>query len=88
MLFNSYEFILAFLPVTLVVFFVLGRTSATLAVGWLALASVFFYGWWNPRFVALLLVSVLFNYCLGYVISRHAMQRKGKGVLTFAVVTN
>lgn len=88
MLFNSYEFILAFLPVTLVVFFVLGRTSATLAVGWLALASVFFYGWWNPKFVALLLASVVFNYCLGYVISRHATQRKGKGLLTFAVVAN
>ena len=42
MLFNSYEFLFAFLPVTLVAFFVLGRASASLAVASLTLASVFF----------------------------------------------
>jgi len=88
MLFNSYEFIFAFLPVTLVVFFVLGRSSARLAVAWLALASIFFYGWWNPKFVALLLASAVANYGFGYFIARHAMQRRGKSMLTFAVVAN
>src|SRR6266852_2489610 len=88
MLFNSYEFILGFLPVTLFGFFVLGRTSARLAVAWLALASVFFYGWWNLKFVSLLLGSAVVNYGFGYFIALHAMQRSGKVVLTFAVVAN
>ena len=88
MLFNSYEFILGFLPVTLAGFFVLGRTSARLAIAWLALASVFFYGWWNLKFVSLLLGSAVVNYGFGYFIALHAMQRRGKVVLTFAVIAN
>ena len=57
MLFNSYAFIFVFLPVTLVVFFLLGRARQALAAGWLTAASLFFYGWWNPAFVGLLLVA-------------------------------
>jgi hypothetical protein len=38
MLFNSYEYILVFLPVTVLVFLLLGRSSRTLALGWLILA--------------------------------------------------
>ena len=48
MLFNSHAFIFLFLPLTLLVFFGLGRFSAKLAAGWLAIASLFFYGWWSP----------------------------------------
>lgn len=88
MLFNSYEFLLIFLPVTLAVFFVLGRSSLRFAAAWLALASLFFYGWWNPKFVTLLLASVVANYGFGYFIARHTMQRKGKAMLIIAVVAN
>ena len=48
MLFNSYAFIFLFLPVTLLVFFQFGKSRAMLAAGWLAAASLVFYGWWNP----------------------------------------
>ena len=52
MLFNSYEFIFLFLPLTAAVFFVLSDTGwARAAAGWLCLASVFFYGYWSPRVV-------------------------------------
>jgi D-alanyl-lipoteichoic acid acyltransferase DltB (MBOAT superfamily) len=72
MLFNSHAFIFLFLPVTFAVFFVLARTSHLLAAGWLAAASVFFYGWWNPAYVALLLASIVFNYIAGMRISQAA----------------
>ncbi len=62
MLFNSYPFVFLFLPITLAGFFALGRQSRGLAIAWLALASLFFYGWWNPAYVALLLASITFNY--------------------------
>ena len=61
MLFNSYAFLFAFLPVALVGYFLLGRRSITLAAGWLALASLFFYGWWDARYLPLLIGSILFN---------------------------
>jgi alginate O-acetyltransferase complex protein AlgI len=65
MLFNSYEFLFGFLPVVLLAFFLLGRTSALAAVGFLSAASLFFYGWWNPPYVVLLAGSVVFNYFIG-----------------------
>lgn len=46
MLFNSYEFIIAFLPLTLLLFFTMGRRwGREAAVAVLVLASLFFYGW-------------------------------------------
>ena len=48
MLFNSIEFIFAFLPAVLVGFFVLGKLSRNWALGWLIVASLLFYSWWRP----------------------------------------
>ena len=70
MLFNSYTFILLFLPVAVGVFFALGRISHALAAGWLVAASLFFYAWWSPAYVGLLLGSVLFNYAMGRTLAR------------------
>ncbi len=70
MLFNSYVFIFAFLPIVVFGFFRLGKNSHALASLWLAAASLFFYGWWDIRFVSLLLGSIVFNYAAGYLIAR------------------
>ena len=59
MLFNSYGFIFLYLPLVLLGFFLLARVSHKLAAGWLAAASLFFYGYWNPAYVALLLGSIV-----------------------------
>ena len=61
-LFNSYAFLFFFLPVVLVVFFALGRRSAQRAHVWLLLASLAFYGFWDVRFLPLLLLSIAGNY--------------------------
>jgi len=75
MLFNSYEFVFIFLPVVAYVFFWIGRTSQAVAALWLGVSSLFFYGWWNPGFVWLLLGSITFNYaaivCGDYCVDRH-----------------
>lgn len=71
MLFNSYIFILVFLPTTFLGMYWLGRYSHRLAALWLALASLTFYASWDSRFVLLLLASVAFNYGAGYWISLH-----------------
>jgi D-alanyl-lipoteichoic acid acyltransferase DltB (MBOAT superfamily) len=68
MLFNSFGFIFRFLPITLVGFFALGRLQPRLAAAWVTGASLFFYGWWNPIYVPLLLASILFNFtCARYI---------------------
>src|ERR1700759_4360748 len=66
MLFNSYSFIFAFLPIVLCGYFVLGRLGDFAPVIWLALSSVVFYGIGGWQFVPLLLLSIAFNYVIGY----------------------
>ncbi len=70
MLFNSYSFIFLFLPIVLLCFFQLARLHQAYAATWLALSSLFFYGYWNPAYVGLLLLSVGCNYVFGMWIAR------------------
>jgi len=71
MLFNSYTFIFLFLPITFVVYFVFNRKKLTLAAKtWLVFASLFFYGYWNPVYIPLILGSIVFNYAVGLTLIR------------------
>lgn len=70
MLFSSFEFIFWFLPATLLVYALLQRgVGVVAAIGWLGLASVFFYGYWRPEYVPLLLFSVTVNFVLSLAIA-------------------
>lgn len=84
MLFNSYEFLFLYLPLTFAAFFLLARVDERLAAAWLALASIGFYGWWNPIYVPLLLGSIGFNFALGRAIAEAAGPRR-RMLLTLAV---
>ncbi|HEY0663492.1 MAG TPA: MBOAT family protein, partial [Thiobacillaceae bacterium] len=77
MLFNSYAFLFLFLPVTLVVYFLIGRRGHEAAIAWLVLASLFFYGWWNPVYLFLLLASLAVNFVLGELLGRAAAAQRG-----------
>ena len=70
MLFNSYEFVLLFVPLTLAGFYLLGGASARLGILWIASASFFFYAYWRPVYLLLLLASIAVNYLLGRLIAR------------------
>ena len=95
MLFNSFEFIFLFLPITLAVFFWLSNKSKyveqQLPIIWLVLASFFFYGWWQLHSINLFLLttSILFNYSLGYCLSnvvKNALFKKA--IVILGVVLN
>jgi D-alanyl-lipoteichoic acid acyltransferase DltB (MBOAT superfamily) len=63
MLFNSYPFVFGFMPVVLAVFYLLStRGRAGAAAKFIIAASLFFYGWWNWRYLALFGFSVAFNF--------------------------
>ena len=66
MLFNSYVFILAFLPLTLLGYFLLGKLPERIELNklFLVLASFLFYGYNNPNYVPIILLSILINYAL------------------------
>lgn len=63
MLFNSIEFIFAFLPIAYVVFWML--PTASWRYRWLTLTGHVFYGWWDPRFCLLMAFSTLVSYVAG-----------------------
>jgi alginate O-acetyltransferase complex protein AlgI len=88
MLFNSYEFLFVYLPIVFLGYFFLAPKNTKVAALWLAVASLFFYGWWNPAFVALLLGSIGFNFLAGILIAPKAGTSNGKSILTVAVIAN
>ena len=66
-------------------FYLIGsRGWHKLAVSWLVGASFFFYGWWNPPYVLLLLGSIIFNYAAGISLS----EKQGRGTLIIGVIAN
>lgn len=65
MLFSSYIFIFAFLPVVFCVYFILNHKGFYRAsIVWLTFASLFFYSYWNIIYLPLLLLSISFNYII------------------------
>ena len=66
MLFNSYEFIFLFLPITLIIYFTLNRYGKNnIAKGWLVIASLYFYSYFHLSYLYLILSSIMVNYFIG-----------------------
>jgi D-alanyl-lipoteichoic acid acyltransferase DltB (MBOAT superfamily) len=66
MLFNSYEFILVFLPLTAAAFFLTARLlGKEAALGVLVAASLVYYGWWRWSYLPLLVASIVANFVVG-----------------------
>ena len=80
MLFNSYEFIFLFLPVCFAAYFLLRRFSGDLvSKSWLVIASLFFYAYWNPAYLPVIIFSLFFNYFFSFLIlHRHQQKVKRK----------
>jgi len=76
LLFNSFAFVLIFLPATLAGFFLIGRHNTKLAALFLAMASLVFYSYWDRRYLLLLLLSATFNYSAGYAIGHTISQNR------------
>ncbi len=78
MLFHSAIFLFAFLPLTWLVFrglASLGRRQ--LALGWVVLMSLVFYGYWNPAYLALIVISIAVNFTIGSRITPDGGLREG-----------
>lgn len=77
MLFNSYLFLFLFLPITYLSFRLLAYNfSKKAALISLILFSMLFYIYWNPPYILLLLLSVIFNFYLGLYIDKNYSNSK------------
>jgi alginate O-acetyltransferase complex protein AlgI len=71
MLFNSYNFILVFLPIALIGFWLLSSFQKShLVTGWLICISLAFYFIWSPQILLILLASVSVNWLFGREIAK------------------
>ena len=91
MLFSSYSFIFVFLPIALAGYYVASKIDAKAAVAWLTLCSLSFYAVWNPRFVILLLASIIVNFAIGRALLATEVDEDAKLrdlLLVFGVAVN
>ena len=91
MLFKSYVFIFAFLPITFFVYFYFNSKRLTEASkAFLVLSSLFFYSWWNIAYLPIILTSILFNYVIGNSLNENFknVQLHKKALLTFGIIAN
>ncbi len=87
MLFNSYFFIFVFLPLVLCVWWS-SRLNLTTRLVTLVAASYFFYGWWDYRFVLLLLFSSVLDYHVGRFVHFSKTQKNKSLGLFVSLLTN
>jgi alginate O-acetyltransferase complex protein AlgI len=84
MLFNSFVFLLGFLPLSLAVYGLCVRYAPTARLAVLLALSVVFYGWWDWRFVPLILLSIGVN----WAVAQAFLARRQDWIVTAAIVAN
>lgn len=87
MLFNSIEFFL-FLPIIFILYwFVLNRSLKAQNI-LLLLASYVFYGWWDYRFLALIVISTIVDYFVGLSLAKEETPKRRKLLLGLSLAVN
>ena len=85
MQFNSYEFILVFLPVTVVLYFLANRFNPVIGKLVIIIASAFFYSMDRSNMIMYLAISMLLNYGSAVIIKRF---RYSKIIIVFPIIVN
>ncbi len=86
MVFSSILFLYVFLPIFLILYFVLPKGARNVS---LLIASLLFYAWGEPIYIALMLFSTLVDYTLGYLVQKHREnKRKAKVFVICSIVIN
>ena len=88
MLFNSYIFVLLFLPLSVAGFFLLNRRNTRLATAYLLGMSLWFYAYFNVAYLPLIVGSILLNFSLNKLMRRFPAQRVRKGIMLLGVFIN
>lgn len=86
MLFNSFEFLL-FLPVVFLLYWFLFKRLKPQNL-LILIASYVFYGWWDWRFLSLILASTILDYSVGIALSKTEIKRKRKLLLYVSILFN
>ena len=87
MLFNSFEFLI-FLPIVFVLYWFVLNKNFKHQNALILIASYFFYGWWDYRFLSLIAISTIFDFVIGLKIEKASDARKRKILLWSSIAFN
>ncbi|GGD10016.1 MBOAT family O-acyltransferase [Hyunsoonleella pacifica] len=87
MLFNSIDFAI-FLPIVFFIYWFVIQKNLKLQNLLIILASYVFYGWWDYRFLALIVFSSLLDYSIGIGLNKYNDKTKRKGLLILSLLVN
>jgi len=87
MLFNSIEFLL-FLPIVFVLYWFVFNKSLRIQNILILVSSYLFYGWWDFRFLSLIILSTVVDYIMGLNIPKQESPKKQKLLLWSSVLFN
>ena len=87
MLFNSIEFLL-FLPIVFVLYWFVFNKNIKHQNLLILVSSYFFYGWWDYRFLSLIILSTIVDYVIGLNISNQSSKKNQKILLWCSVLFN
>lgn len=87
MLFNSIEFFL-FLPIVFGLYWLIGGKNIKTQNLLIAIASYVFYGWWDWRFLSLILFSTLVDYSIGVALGKKEKPSTRKILLWISICVN
>ncbi len=87
MLFNSIDFAI-FLPIVFILYWFIVNKSLNLQNSFVVFASYVFYGWWDWRFLSLILLSTIVDYFVGHRLSQEKNQTKRKLFLLTSILVN
>ncbi|OBX23778.1 D-alanyl-lipoteichoic acid acyltransferase DltB (MBOAT superfamily) [Gelidibacter algens] len=87
MLFNSIDFAI-FLPVVFILYWFFCQKNLKLQNLLIVAASYLFYGWWDWRFLSLIVFSTIVDYSIGVALSNEDNQKKRKLYLWISIIVN
>jgi alginate O-acetyltransferase complex protein AlgI len=87
MLFNSLDFAI-FLPITFILYWFVAQNNIKLQNALIVIASYVFYGWWDWRFLSLIIFSTIIDYLVGQKLRTEHQQSKRKGLLWTSIIVN
>ncbi len=87
MLFNSIDYFI-FLPIVFIAYWYVLKNNIRLQNLLILIASYTFYGWWDWRFLFLIIASTMVDYFVGLQIHKHQVQKKRKIWLWISVIFN
>lgn len=75
MVFSSLVFMFAYLPITLLAYYLVPRQGRNI---FLFIVNLIFYGWGEPRLVLLMVFNIFFNYIGGWLVDKYRADAKKK----------